>query len=139
MKGFYMKKTLVMLVIIACFDLLSSSAYAQKKFASIEKNVNASANELFHDLNTSKDTLILSGDKWIRKVYSINQDYKRETDEYINSNSVKLPLTHLSKGKHVFVVEQMPMKIVFVIKVFRDKELDSKLKDGKRTAARNDD
>ena len=134
-----MKKTLGVLIIIACFDLLSNNAFAQKRFALIEKNVNASANELFHDLNTSKDTLILSGDKWIRKVYSINQDYKRETDEYINANSVRLPLTHLSKGKHVFVVEQMPMKIVFVIKVLRDRELESKIKEGKRTAARNDD
>jgi len=134
-----MKKTLGVLIIIACFDLLSNNAFAQKRFALIEKNVNASANELFHDLNTSKDTLILSGDKWIRKVYSINQDYKRETDEYINANSVRLPLTHLSKGKHVFVVEQMPMKIVFVIKVLRDRELESKIKEGKRTAARNED
>jgi len=134
-----MKKTLVVLIVIACSDLLCNSAYAQKKFASIKKNVNDSASELFHDLNTTKDTLILSGDKWIRKVYSINQNYKRETDLLINANSVKLPLTHLTKGKHVFVVEQMPLKIVFVIRVLKDKKLESAVEIGKLTASSNDD
>ena len=133
-----MKKTLVVLIIIACFDLLSNNAYAQKDFALIKENVNDSANGLFHDLNKTKDTLILSGDKWIRNVYSINQDYKRETDQYINANSVRLPLAHLTKGKHVFVVEQIPLKIVFVIKVLRDKVFESSIKIGKFTASSND-
>jgi hypothetical protein len=118
-----MKKTLIVLIIIACSDLLSTSVHAQEKFASIKKNVNNSANNLYHDLNKTKDTLILSGNKNIRYVYSINKLYKRETNQLINANSAKIPLTHLTKGKHVFVVEQTPLKIVFVIKVLKDKTL----------------
>jgi hypothetical protein len=132
-----MKKTLIVLILIACSDLLSTSVHAQKKFASIEKNVNNSANNLFHDLNKTKDTLILRGDKNIRYVYSINKSYKRETNQLINASSAKVPLTHLTKGKHVFVVEQMPLKIVFVIKVFGDKktELDTSTEIVKITAS----
>ncbi len=132
-----MKKTLIVLIIIACSDLLSTSVHAQKKFASIEKNVNNSANNLFHDLNKTKDTLILRGDKNIRYVYSINKSYKREINQLINASSAKVPLTHLTKGKHVFVVEQMPLKIVFVIKVFGDKktELDTSTEIVKITAS----
>lgn len=118
-----MKKTLIVLIIIACSDLFSTSVHAQEKFASIKKNVNNSANDLFHDLNETKDTLILRGNKNIRYVYSINKLYKRETNQLINANSAKIPLTHLTKGKHVFVVEQTPLKIVFVIKVLKDKAL----------------
>jgi hypothetical protein len=118
-----MKKTLVLLIIIACSNLLCTSVQAQEKFALIEKNVNVSASNLYHNLNKTKDTLILSGDKNIRYVYSINKLYKRETNQLINANSAKIPLTHLTKGKHVFVVEQTPLKIVFVIKVLKDKTL----------------
>ena len=134
-----MKKTLLVLIIIACSDLLSTSVYAQEKFASIEKNVNNSANNLFHDLNKTKDTLILSGNKNIRYVYSINKLYKRETSQLINANSAKIPLTHLTKGKHVFVVEQTPLKIVFVIKVLRDlkNEFDTSTEVVKLTASGN--
>ena len=131
-----MKKTLVLLT-IACSGLLCNSAIAQKKdFALIEKNVNITAGDLFHDLNTTKDTLILnSGDKRIRNVYSINTNYKRETQEYINANSAKVPLTHLSKGKHIFVVEQVPLKIVFVIRVLQDPKEFTKVEVEKITAS----
>lgn len=133
-----MKKTLVVLT-IACSGLLCNSATAQKKdFALIEKNVNITASDLFHDLNKTKDTLILnSGDKRIRNVYSINTNYKRETQEYINANSAKVPLTHLSKGKHIFVVEQVPLKIVFVVRVLQDKKEFSTVKVEKITASSN--
>jgi len=133
-----MKKTFVMLV-IACSSLLYNSAYAQKKdFASIEKNVNITASDLFHDLNKTKDTLVLSGDKRIRNVYSINTNYKRETQELIDANSAKVALNHLSKGKHIFVVEQVPLKIVFVVRVLQDPKEYSKVEVEKITASRND-
>ena len=133
-----MKKTLVVLT-IACSGLLCTSANAQKKdFALIEKNVNITASDLFHDLNTTKDTLVLNGDKRIRNVYSINTNYKRETQEYINANSAKVPLTHLTKGKHIFVVEQVPLKIVFVVRVLQDKKEFSTIGVEKITASTND-
>lgn len=132
-----MKKTLVVLT-IACSGLLCNRASAQKKdFALIEKNVNTSADDLFHDLNSTKDTLILKGDKRIRYVYSINRSYKRETQTLINANSAKVPLTHLSKGKHVFVVEQVPLKIVFIVRVLEDRKEFSKIEVGKLTASSN--
>ena len=133
-----MKKTFVMLA-IACSSLLYNSANAQKKdFALIEKNVNITASDLFHDLNKTKDTLILnSGEKRIRNVYSINTNYKRETQEYVNANSAKVPLTHLSKGKHIFVVEQVPLKIVFVVRVLQDPKELSKVEVEKITASNN--
>lgn len=133
-----MKKTLLVLIIIAYSDLLCTTVHAQENFALIEKNVNNSASNLFHDLSKTKDTLILSGDTNIRYVYSINKLYKRETNQLINANSVKIPLSHLTKGKHVFVVEQTPLKIVFVIKVLREKELKTSVKVAKLTASRND-
>ena len=133
-----MKKTLVMLT-IACSGLLCNSANAQKKdFALIEKNVNVTASDLFHDLNITKDTLVLNGDKRIRNVYSINTNYKRETQEYINANSAKVSLEHLSKGKHIFVVEQVPLKIIFVVRVLRDRKEFSRIEVGKITASTND-
>ncbi|MFK2819746.1 hypothetical protein U0L90_06430 [Flavobacteriaceae sp. LMIT009] len=118
-----MKKLIVALFFIACTNLLCSNLNAQDNFAKIEKNVHNSAKDLFHDLNKSKDTLILKGGKRIRYVYSINTDYKRETQEYINDSTAMVSLTHLSKGKHVFVVEQMPKKIVFVVRVLQDRKV----------------
>lgn len=119
-----MRKLIVMLLLVVCSNLLCTNLYAQEdNFAKIEKNVHNAAKELFHDLNETKDTLILKGDKRIRYVYSINRVYKRETQEYIGDSTAKVPLTHLTKGKHVFVVEQMPKKIVFVIRVLQDKKV----------------
>ncbi|WP_347922383.1 hypothetical protein [Pontimicrobium sp. SW4] len=132
-----MKKTLVVLI-IASSGLLCNRAKAQKKdFALIEKNVNITASDLFHDLNKTKDTLVLNGDKRIRNVYSINTNYKRETQELIDANSAKVPLTHLSKGKHIFVVEQVPLKIVFVVRVLQDRKEFSKVEVEKITASNN--
>jgi len=132
-----MKKTLVVLI-IACSGLLYNSANAQKKdFALIEKNVNNSASDLFHDLNKTKDTLVLNGDKRIRNVYSINTNYKRETQELVNANSAKVSLNHLSKGKHIFVVEQVPLKIVFVVRVLQDRKEFSTVEVEKITASNN--
>lgn len=123
-----MRKLIVMLLLVVCSNLLCNNVYAQDSFAKIEKNVNNSAKELFHDLNKTKDTLILKGDKRIRYVYSINRAYKRETQEYIGDTTAKVPLTHLTKGKHVFVVEQMPKKIVFVIRVLQDPKVVANVK-----------
>jgi len=133
-----MKKTLVVLI-IASSGLLCNRANAQKKdFALIEKNVNITASDLFHDLNKTKDTLVLNGDKRIRNVYSINTNYTRETQKYIDANSAKVPLTHLSKGKHIFVVEQVPLKIVFVVRVLQDRKKFSNIEVEKITASTND-
>ncbi|WP_179319350.1 hypothetical protein [Winogradskyella helgolandensis] len=102
------------LVIILIF-LLSFTLQAQEPFAKLEKNRNVQAKGLIHELNTTKDTLILRSDNSITSLYTINQAYERELDFKIDSMSYKLPLHKLSKGKHVFVVSQSQIKIVFVV------------------------
>ncbi|MCF6295028.1 MAG: hypothetical protein L3J25_05015 [Flavobacteriaceae bacterium] len=113
-----MKKYL--LVLIASSNLLFQDLYAQERFATIEKNVNFRASNLFHGLNKTRDTLLLKSDKEINYVYSINKDNNREIDYHVNANSFKVPLKNLSKGKHVFSVVQAPLLIVFVVHIFKD-------------------
>lgn len=94
--------------------------HAQKHYATIEKNFNVRAKDLFHDLNVTKDTLILQSPKTIDYVYAINTDYKREIDFYNNTNSLKIPLNQLSQGKHVFVVGNQRMQIIFVVRIQKE-------------------
>lgn len=106
-----------------CF-LVQQAVFSQTSYAKIEKNLNVRAKNLYHDLNTSKDTLILKSDKKINYVYSINRAVKRELSYTVNAKDFKVPLRELSVGKHVFVVVQSPVRIVFVIKVFGTEALD---------------
>lgn len=107
-------------IIIFLFVLSFQNVYTQEDFAVIKKNFNSRASGLSHNLNKTKDTLILKSPSKISYVYSINRDYKREIDSYIFDNEHKVPLTSLSHGKHVFVVGHQNMKIVF--SVFINKE-----------------
>lgn len=95
--------------------------HAQDAFASLEKNHNFRASGLIEELNATKDTLILRSDKKMTYVYSINQEYQREIDTYAGDTYFRVPLTNLSKGKHVFVVSVSPLKIVFVIRILKDR------------------
>ncbi|HKK11685.1 MAG TPA: hypothetical protein VJ945_02565 [Flavobacteriaceae bacterium] len=99
---------------------IQKKLHAQDAFASLEKNFNVRASGLVEELNASKDTLILKSDKKMTYVYSINGEYKREIDTYAGTNYFKVPLTNLSKGKHVFVVSVSPLKIVFVVRILKD-------------------
>ncbi len=115
---------LLSIVIFLCLmTTLNHSAQAQNDFAKLEKNVNVRAKGLIHKLNTTKDTLILNSQSLINKVYSVSMDYKREVDLTVNKKAIKIPLNTLSKGKHVFVAVQAPIRIVFVIKVLRDNDI----------------
>lgn len=114
-----MKKYLLVFI-TTCTNLFFQGLFAQESFATIEKNVNVDASHLFHDLNKTKDTLLLKSDKKIRYIYSINKNYKREINYFIDRNAFKVSLKNLSKGRHVFVVGQSNLKIVFVIHVFGD-------------------
>lgn len=100
--------------------LLSFTLQAQESYAKLEKNRNIQAKELIHELNETKDTLILRSNKKINGLYSINKDYSRELDFYINDTSFKLPLNKLSVGKHVMVAVQSPKRIVFVIRILKE-------------------
>jgi hypothetical protein len=109
----------VLTLVIAFFCLLYFPVSAQE-FASIEKNKNAQAQQLYHELNVTKDTLLLKSDTKINYVYSINRNYEKEVYDFINATSYQVPLTNLTKGKHTFVVGQSPLKIVFVVRINGD-------------------
>jgi hypothetical protein len=109
--------------VIVFFVLVTFPIYslqAQNQFAVLEKNVNTRAKGLTHKLNATKDTLLLESTTLIQKVYAVNKNYKREIDLNVSDTSVKIPLKKLSKGKHVFVAVQSPVRIVFVVKILRD-------------------
>lgn len=110
---------------------------AQKEFAILEKNHNVRAKDLTQELNATKDTLLLNSSKTIDYVYAINSEYKREIDFYNNTNSLKIPLNQLSKGKHVFVVCNAKMKIVFVVRVQKDHTALAMVSKEKFTAQNN--
>lgn len=120
------KLTFYFALAICCATGTCYQASAQSSHIGlIEKNSNISASDIFHDLNQSKDTLLLQSNKPITYVYSINSDYKREIDSYVNKNEFKLPLSELSKGKHVLVVSQSSKKIVFVLHIYDSTNLTS--------------
>lgn len=100
-------------MLFKCQLVFSQNSYVAK----IEKNTNIKATTLVHELNRTKDTLLLHSTSAINHVYSINNVYKREIDKYVSTNNYKLPLQNLSKGKHVLVVSQAQKKIVFVIHI----------------------
>jgi len=112
---------------------------AQDAFASLEKNYNFRANGLIEELNVTKDTLILKSDKKMTYVYSINKEYRREIDTYAGDTYFKVPLTNLSKGKHVFVVSVSPLKIVFVVHILKDNMDTLPVETEALTAAKNED
>ena len=110
---------------------------AQNQFASLEKNYNIGAKDLSHELNTTKDTLLLNSSKTIDYVYAINREYKREIDFYNNTNALRIPLTQLSKGKHLFVVGNSRKQIVFVVRVLKDSKTQAFANEDKITASNN--
>jgi hypothetical protein len=111
---------------------------AQDAFASLEKNYNDSASGLIQELNVTKDTLILRSEKNMSYVYTINRDYKREIDTYVGDTFYKVPLTNLSKGKHLFVVSISPLKIVFVVRVLKDQSDIFPIESKVLTASKNE-
>lgn len=115
-----MKNLIRICLIVILLFLLGFTLQAQESYAKLEKNWNIQAKGLIHQLNTTKDTLILKSDKIINSLYTINQNYSRELDFEIDSTAYKLPLNKLSKGKHVVVARQSPMQIVFVVKILKD-------------------
>lgn len=95
-------------------------AKSQSGYAKIIKNKNFRAASLFHDLNKTKDTLILKSDKKINYLYTANSNGKKDLNVRVDSNEYKLPLNRLEKGKNVLVAIQSPLRIVFVVQVLRE-------------------
>ena len=100
---------------------LQSNLMCQTEFATIKKNRNLRAEGLFHDLNTSKDTLVLKSHTKIDYLYAIPSKNPNSKQHFtIDSTEYKIPLNQFKKGKHVFVAVQSPLEIVFVVNVLHE-------------------
>lgn len=124
-------RQLLKLTIFLTVFAICNNALAQTAFAKINKNKNVLAKDLYHDLNKTKDTLILRSDKLINALYTSNNNAS-DFRKTINKKEFKLPLKRLQKGKNVLVVVQSPLRIVFTVHVpekvaFIDKSSDLKL------------
>lgn len=106
----------VVIFITACV----SFSYSQTDYAKINKNKNVQAAGLFHDLNKTKDTLILKSDKKINYLYTANNKGKKGINTRIDATEYKLPLNRLQKGRNVFVAIQSPLRIVFVVNILKE-------------------
>ncbi len=115
-----MKNLIRICLVVVLVFLLSFTLNAQEQYAKLEKNRNIQAKGLIHKLNKTKDTLILTSDKKINYLYSVNKNQGRELDFYVDSTSYKLPLNKLAKGKHVLIAVQSPKRIVFVVKILKE-------------------
>ncbi len=107
---------LIVLLCITC-----NLTFAQDDFASIHKNMNVLAKGLHHDLNKSKDTLMLRSSDKIFRVYTVS-DNAGIVDNYLNTNKFEVLLRELKKGKYVFVVNQSKLKIVFQVHILKGKD-----------------
>jgi len=96
--------------------------YGQAEFASIRKNIDFRAEQLFHDLNETKDTLILSSPAKIYRVYTVGT-FEGLVDHELITNNFEVPLSSFERGKYIFIVDQLGYKIVFTIFVLRGQEL----------------
>ena len=96
-----------------------TTAFAQNKNgrAKLIKNRNIQAAGLYHEFNKTKDSLVLKSDKKINYLYTANHNDDGKLSVLVDSNSYKLPLHKLKKGRNVLVAIQSPLKIVFVVEV----------------------
>ncbi|WP_411767723.1 hypothetical protein [Winogradskyella sp. A3E31] len=114
-------KNISLCFLLMVFVLASSTINAQSDFAKIRKNKNSRAAGLYHDLNKTKDTLVLKSDSKINYAYAIDtENDSKKTEFRIDGTSFKIPLNQFKKGRHVFVAVQSPLEIVFVINVLQD-------------------
>ena len=128
---------LILGLLFAMICLFASPSYSQDKFAIIEKNTNLVAKDLYHDLNETQDSLILRSKGSMHHVYSISRQNKREIDQSIFSDEVRIPLKGLSSGKHVFAVSYMQKKILFVIRIYDPNATYTDMRKSTDVAVRN--
>jgi len=114
---------IIMAILFAGF---AYDSFSQNGLAIIRKNKNITASGLYHDLNKSNDTLILKSDKKINYLYTANKTKEKEVNVRVDSNSYKLPLNKLKKGRNVLVAIQSPLRIVFVVNILEEYPKESK-------------
>ena len=113
-------RSIFAILAITMFSITSSEA--QGDYATLIKNINYRAAGLNHDLSATKDTLKLSSDKIIQRVYTVGEQ-GRAIDLWVNRKQRDIALTELYNGTYVFVVEQDYLKIIFQVVVNQGKPL----------------
>lgn len=111
-------KRYFIIILFLTFNL----THAQAEFAFIKKNVNVLAQDLFHDLNETKDTLILSSTNKMYRVYTAGT-HSGAVDKHMIATEFKVPLSSFERGKYVFCVDQLRYKIVFTVFVLKGQAL----------------
>ena len=93
--------------------LINGSAYAQKTYTTIKKNLNFTANNFTHELTTTQDSLILESDVPFNKVRFLNGDFKKvfEFSSWVYKS--KIPLNELPLGKYTVLFYDESKIIVF--------------------------
>lgn len=107
--------------IISLF-LTFNLSHAQAEFAFIKKNINVLANDLYHDLNETKDTLILKSTNKMYRVYTAGF-HSGTIDQHMIATEFKVPLNLFERGKYVFCVDQLRYKIVFTVFILKGQPL----------------
>ncbi len=130
-------RNFLLTILFTISKIFVHQSYAQEKIAILEKNTNILASELSHELNETKDTLILRSKRRMHYIYSINQENKREVDEFIEAFKYEIPIKRLSQGKHLFAVSYLQRKIVFVLRVYDPKATYIAAKRDEDVATRN--
>ncbi|MBT8272598.1 MAG: hypothetical protein KJO77_02250 [Bacteroidia bacterium] len=113
----YLKRYFIIILFLT-FNL----THSQAEFAVLKKNINVLAEGLNHELNETKDTLILSSPSRIYRVYTAGT-HSGKVDQYMLANEFKVPLNLFERGKYVFCVDQLRYKIVFTVFVLKGQEL----------------
>jgi len=114
-------RNFLLTILFAISKIFVHNSYAQEKIAIVEKNNNVLAKDLSHELNASKDTLVLRSKHRMHYVYSVNSKNEREIDEFVEDVKINIPINRLSSGKHLFAVSYMQRKIIFVVRVYDPK------------------
>lgn len=129
-------RNLLLSILFTFSKIFVQQSYAQNKIAVLEKNTNVLANDLHHELNETKDTIILRSKRRMHYVYSINSENQREVDEFIQDYKFNIPVKKLSRGKHLFAVSYLQRKIVFVVRVYDPKSPYALKRKGEDVATR---
>ena len=121
----------IMTLLIAFFCLSNLQIFAQQGFAEIEKNINFRARSLVHELNATKDSLLLKSEINIKSIYTIHNQIKHDLIRHVNNKDYEVSLRDFDRGKHVFVVVQQLLKIVFVVHVYGEEDVSNSIVSGK--------
>lgn len=91
----------IMIKTISTLLILFSTIFSHSQNITLVKNTNPKAKELKHNLNTAKDSLILSCENKIFKVEIFNEDY--ENIIIVDAHNIQISLKEIPVGK--FVIE----------------------------------